>query len=220
MKTEDEVSNELDFTGAGKDWHRGAVPAESARPGALADGAPIASALPSSATSNLSKTTVFQPDELSGLLGKGESAPVPGIATVAATGVPFRSGPVDPITPAGSEAANVVAVIEWPSGGTTEFSARLNIGRDPRFCPCAAEMTSEPQVSRRHAVLDVCAGGVVVRDLDSRNGTFVNDEKVPSGGALLVERDAQIRFGPRSSVRLTLKRTGCSVGWLSKGCQA
>lgn len=202
----DKASNELDFTEPGKVWHRGAVAAASALPDAPANDAAIASATASHATSNLSETTILQPGELSGLLDKGESALVRGIAKMAAAGVPSRSGPVDLLTPAGPEAANVVAVIEWPSGATTEFSAQLNIGRDRGFCPFATEMTSERHVSRRHAVLEVCAEGIWVRDLDSRNGTFVDDEKVPSGRAVLVDRDAQIRFGPHSVVQLTLKR--------------
>ena len=201
----DAAWNDLDFTGAGKDWHRSAVPAASARPDALANDAAITSATASNATSNLSETAIFQPGELSGLLAKGGRALVRGIAKMAAAGASPRSGPVDLLTPAGPEAANMVAVIEWPSGATTEFNAQLNIGRDRQFCPFATEMTSM-HVSRQHAVLEVCAEGIRVRDLDSRNGTFVYGEKVPSGRAVLVDRDAQIRFGPHSVVRLTLKR--------------
>lgn len=202
----DKALNELDFTGPGKDWHRGAVPAALAPPDARMKNAAIASATESNTASKLSETAIFQPGELSARLDKGESALVRGIGKMAAAGVPPRSGPADLFTPAGPEAANVVAVIEWPSGATTEFSAQLNIGRDRGFCPFATEMTSERHVSRRHAVLEVCAEGIWVRDLDSRNGTFVNDEKVPSGRAVLVHRDAQIRFGPHSAVQLTLKR--------------
>ena len=33
-------------------------------------------------------------------------------------------------------------------------------------------------VSRHHCVLLVGSGGAVIRDLNSRNGTFVNDQKV------------------------------------------
>ncbi len=33
-------------------------------------------------------------------------------------------------------------------------------------------------VSRMHCVLDVCEDGLIIRDLESRHGTFVNGEKV------------------------------------------
>ena len=193
-------SNELDFTEPpGKEKHRGTVPAASAGPDPLAsNAATIASASASNATSNLSETAIFQPGELSALRDKGEKTPVRGTAKMTAAGAPFRAGP---------EAANVAAVIEWPSGATTGISGQLNIGRDRHFCPVAMEMAFELHISRQHAVLEVCAEGVRVRDLGSRNGTFVDDERVPSGGAVIIDRNARIRFGPQSVVQLTLLRT-------------
>ena len=195
----DEAWNDLDFTELDKDWHRSAVLAASARPDALANDAAIASATASNATSNLSETATFQPGELSGLLAKGDRALARGIAKMVATGASPRSGPVDLLTPADPEAANMVAVIEWPSGATTEFGAQLNIGRDRQFCPFAKEMKST-HVSRQHAVLEVRAEGIRVRDLDSRNGTFVYGEKVPGG------RAGTRRQGRADPVRPPLRR--------------
>lgn len=37
-------------------------------------------------------------------------------------------------------------------------------------------LTDDTEASRRHAAFEVSAAGVKVRDLDSRNGTFVNGE--------------------------------------------
>lgn len=48
------------------------------------------------------------------------------------------------------------------------------IGRDPR-CDISE---SDPQLSRRHAEFSVSDRGVVVRDLNSRNGMLVNGKKV------------------------------------------
>jgi pSer/pThr/pTyr-binding forkhead associated (FHA) protein len=51
----------------------------------------------------------------------------------------------------------------------------------------------DPDVSRRHATFHQVDSGIGVEDLGSRNGTYVNDQKV-SGITALSEGD-QIRFG-------------------------
>lgn len=56
----------------------------------------------------------------------------------------------------------------------TEEMQELVIGRDPQ---CAFPL-DETTVSRRHALLQKKWGGVVVVDLSSKNGTFVNGERV------------------------------------------
>lgn len=50
----------------------------------------------------------------------------------------------------------------------------VDIGRDPN---CSLQI-DEPVISRRHAKLIKKWGGIVLMDLDSRNGCFVNNEKV------------------------------------------
>lgn len=46
------------------------------------------------------------------------------------------------------------------------------IGRDPSACGI---VISEDSVSRKHAVLEMTADGLAISDLDSRNGTSVDD---------------------------------------------
>ena len=198
----DEAQNELDFTGSGKGGRRGAVPAAAVDPDALANNPAIASTDASNAASSLSATATFEPGELRGLRDKSEGTLVPGVPKLAATGAAARSG---------LQGANVVGVIEWPSGAITRIDAQLNIGRDRRFCPFAAEMASELHVSRQHAVLEMRPEGICVRDLGSRNGTFVNDERVPGGGAVFVDKDARIRFGPFITVQLMVLRSDSLV---------
>ena len=54
----------------------------------------------------------------------------------------------------------------------------------------------------------LCQGeGVWVRDLHSRNGTFVDDERLPPGQGFLVDTDARIRFGPYCAVMFKLKQS-------------
>ncbi|MCC6474239.1 MAG: FHA domain-containing protein [Burkholderiales bacterium] len=185
-----DTSGELDFSGAPDG---GRIPQAAREPAA-----PPAAALV--------ETRIFQPGELKELADTGESALVRGVAKMTATAAPVQSGPVELVPPAGPEVPAPSACVEWASGSTTEFSGELNIGRDQRFCPNAVELKADHHVSRRHAVLSVCAEGVWVRDLGSRNGTFVDGDALPQGQAVLVDSDASIRFGPHCAVRLKVCR--------------
>ena len=57
-----------------------------------------------------------------------------------------------------------------------------------------------PTVSRSHAVIERQGGGVLVRDLDSRYGTFVNGARVATKA---LAKDDLIRFGTGMSYRFT-----------------
>lgn len=64
----------------------------------------------------------------------------------------------------------------------------------------------DASVSRRHAELVIDGSTVTIRDLDSRNGTFVDDEPIESRQ---IEFGKQIRFG---SVTLVVRRfAACDV---------
>jgi DNA-binding winged helix-turn-helix (wHTH) protein len=63
------------------------------------------------------------------------------------------------------------------------------VGRDPG---CAA-MIDAQSVSRRHARLTATPDGLSVEDLDSKNGTFVNDRQID--GPTPVADDDRVRFG-------------------------
>lgn len=53
--------------------------------------------------------------------------------------------------------------------------SRVTIGRDPTN---DVTVSSDPKASRLHAVLEKLSAGWCVRDLNSRNGTFLNGERV------------------------------------------
>ena len=66
---------------------------------------------------------------------------------------------------------------------------RMTIGRGPE-----TDITlADPEASAVHAVLEPLAGGWSVRDLSSRNGTFVNGERVLAERPL--HRGDEIRIG-------------------------
>lgn len=106
--------------------------------------------------------------------------------------------------PAISSGEKVRAILDWPWGQRSDLTANLNIGRDHEFSPFARELTPYSHVSRRHAELLIYGDGVWVRDLGSRNGTFVNDEGVPKGQAFLIDSDSILRFGPLLAVSLKI----------------
>ena len=98
----------------------------------------------------------------------------------------------------------VRAQIQWPWGQQSDLVDILQVGRDYGFSPFARELTPYTHVSRRHAELLVHGDGVWIRDLGSRNGTFVNNEEVPRGQAFLIDSDAIVRFGPLLAVSLKI----------------
>ena len=156
----------------------------------------------------LLETSFFQPGEMADLLRQGESAFVRGGARVASsTNPPRRAAPADLEPLPEQEAPPLQAVVEWPWGFTMDLTDRLKIGRDHHFCLFASELQPYLHVSRKHAEMTPCPEGVWVRDLKSRNGTFVNDEELPKGQAYLVDSDATIRFGPHCVLLLKIKRS-------------
>lgn len=59
----------------------------------------------------------------------------------------------------------------------------------------------DPFVSANHAVLVQTAKGLLIRDLNSRNGTWVNDQRI-TGEAAIAEGD-RIRLGDNAVLRVT-----------------
>jgi hypothetical protein len=88
------------------------------------------------------------------------------------------------------------AQIEWPWGQISDLIEMLPIGRDYAYSPLARELTPFTHVSRRHAELFVHGDSVWIKDLGSRNGTYVNNEEVQKGQVFLIDTDSIVRFGP------------------------
>jgi FHA domain len=82
-----------------------------------------------------------------------------------------------------------VVVTAGPEAGRrVELGQEVAIGRQD-----ADLVVEDPEVSRRHAVLRRSGGSVIVEDLDSTNGTFVNGERIRN--PVTVGPGDQVRVG-------------------------
>jgi adenylate cyclase len=116
-------------------------------------------------------------------------------------------------------------VIRMPGGLATEFPVRdrLSLGRNPQrnnIC------ISDREVSKEHAVVERRGSEVVVRDLGSSNGTFVNENKISEvrlkdgdvvrvGTTQIVYMAAEVAQAPvtlSANPTPSLMRTGGGVG--------
>jgi hypothetical protein len=120
--------------------------------------------------------------------------------------IPVAAGASGEMITLGEKVQNgrVRAQVEWPWGQRSDITDTLQVGRDYGFSPFARELTPYTHVSRRHAELLVHGDSVWVKDLGSRNGTYVNNDAVPSGQAFLIDNDAIIRFGPLLAVTIKI----------------
>lgn len=85
--------------------------------------------------------------------------------------------------------------------------AQFLIGRDPQ---CQLRPASG-SISKRHCALLVRGGKVFVRDLDSTNGTFVNDQ--PVKGEVELHHDDRLKIGPLVfGVRIEVKQAAADKG--------
>jgi predicted component of type VI protein secretion system len=83
----------------------------------------------------------------------------------------------------------LVFIEEAPIDGLERpAAAGMTIGRDG----CDVEL-NDPDVSRRHAVVRQIDDGLAIEDLDSTNGTFVNEQR--SAGIVRIAAGDRIRFG-------------------------
>ena len=72
-------------------------------------------------------------------------------------------------------------IVEGPGAGTQfDVAGPLVIGRDDT----ADLVIADTQASRRHARIEPTAHGAIVEDLQSTNGTFINDNELHGRGEL------------------------------------
>src|SRR4051794_11541844 len=84
-------------------------------------------------------------------------------------------------------------IVEGPGAGRQiQLTGPIVLGRDAS----ADVVLDDGQISRRHARVTPSNGGVVVEDLESTNGTFVNDDEV--------QAPVELRPGDQLLVGVTL----------------
>ena len=89
-----------------------------------------------------------------------------------------------------SHVPRLVALFGPKRGITREFDRVLRIGR----AHDADLQLIDDRVSREHCTLEVTPEGVRLRDLNSRNGTWLNGKRV--------SRDVETALGDRAEIKL------------------
>jgi DNA-binding winged helix-turn-helix (wHTH) protein len=119
------------------------------------------------------------------------------IRTVHRFGYAFRetSPPTAERQPSNHDA--VAFRVKWMHSDVTLREGEHVLGRDPD----AEVFLNHPGISRRHALIRIAGGQATIEDLGSKNGTFVEDQRV-DGVRSLHDGDI-VRVG---SVQLTLRR--------------
>lgn len=84
------------------------------------------------------------------------------------------------------------------NGKKITLTAKITIGRSSSCDIVVDDML----ISREHAQIQQIKSAFFIKDLDSRNGTFVNDKKVPMGKYLKLTRNDTIRLGSKIEFKL------------------
>lgn len=84
------------------------------------------------------------------------------------------------------------------NGKKITLTAKIILGRSSSCDVVIDDML----VSRQHAEIQQIKSAFFIKDLGSRNGTFVNDKKVPEGKYLKLSPNDVIRLG--SKIEITL----------------
>ena len=93
-------------------------------------------------------------------------------------------------------------MLVWPWGEITVVDRRIHIGRDIRYSEFAKHLGADRKVSRKHAVIEPTEHGVMLHDLGSANGTYIDDEPMHYSATRLLTKDAVVKFGTELAVTL------------------
>jgi DNA-binding winged helix-turn-helix (wHTH) protein len=121
------------------------------------------------------------------------------VRTVHGVGYAFSGEAIDISRAALDRSSAAAWVLVWENRQFPLFHGEHIIGRDPQITVTLESTT----VSRQHARLRVSPEAVTIDDLGSKNGTFVNDNRVVE--EMRVSDGDRIRVG---SLMTTLRRVG------------
>ena len=116
-------------------------------------------------------------------------SPLPTFARAAGTSTNSPLPPVDPSLRLPAAADVVLSVVSGPSQGTTYKLAkpRIILGR------AGADIAlDDPEISRHHCLLEVRDTYINLKDMDSTNGTFYDEERVR---AAMLQNGTEFRIG-------------------------
>lgn len=137
--------------------------------------------------SKCNKTTVVElkirPDETVVM------SPLPSFARGDAAGSTLRLPPMDPALKLPASANIVLAVTSGPGKGSVHrlTKPRVVLGRKGADIPL-----EDPEISRHHCLLEVRESYINLKDLDSTNGTFYDEERVR---AAMLRDGSEFRIG-------------------------
>src|SRR5947209_15536854 len=116
-------------------------------------------------------------------------SPMPTFARAEATSAHLNLPPPDPSLRLPIDRNVTLTVLSGPSKGATHTltQPRVVLGRTG-----ADIALNDPEISRHHCLLEVRDTAVNLKDLDSTNGTFFDEEKVR---AAFLQDDSEFRIG-------------------------
>ncbi len=116
-------------------------------------------------------------------------SPLPSFARANATSSNLNLPPADPGLRLPLEATVVLNILSGPSKGEshTLTKPRVMLGRRGADIPL-----NDPEISRHHCLLEVRETYINLKDLDSTNGTFLDEERVR---AAMLRDGTEFRIG-------------------------
>jgi len=125
-------------------------------------------------------------------------SPLPSFARAMPGGLNMPSQPADPSLKLPAAANVILSIISGPSQGKihTLTKPRVVLGREG-----ADIAVEDPKISRHHCLLEVRETYINLKDMDSTNGTFFDEERVRA--AMLLD-GAEFRIGG-SMIRVTFR---------------
>jgi Inner membrane component of T3SS, cytoplasmic domain len=116
-------------------------------------------------------------------------SPLPSFARASATSSNLHLQPPDPGLRLPTNAKVVLSIMTGPSKGKSHMLSKPRVVLGRKGADVALD---DPEISRRHCLLEVRDTYINLKDLDSTNGTFFEEERVR---AAMLRDGAEFRIG-------------------------